>query len=94
MSGLQISQAKQSLTSCTRMYKTTVERLDDGKLGFKNKSLQCLETRRLTLFVSRNIFDWLPVGVIAGLRTMGIHWGPSICDIHPGHGHASWIDVH
>lgn len=41
------------------------------------------------MFVSRNIFDWLPVGVIAGLWTVGIHWGPSTCDMHPDHGHAS-----
>lgn len=25
---------------------------------------------------------WLPVGVIAGLQTVGVHWGPSTCSMH------------
>lgn len=53
-----------------------------------------MEASGLTPFVSRSGFDWLPVGVIAGLRTVGINWGPTSCDMHPGQGRASWVGVH
>lgn len=72
VSGLQISQARQSPGFCTQLYKNTAENLDDGEPGCKRKSLVCLVASKLMLSAGRNIFDRLPVGVIAGLWTVGV----------------------